>query len=99
MTTERLMNIKSMVLFELSERPATRSNDRLLIYYVYRDYYGIQNETFYDVMMREDLPNYESIRRCRAKIQAERDDLRAEDNVISFRADNEQAYFNFFTEV
>lgn len=99
MTTERLMNIKSMVLFELSERPVTRSNDRLLIYYVYRDYYGIQNETFYDVMMREDLPNYESIRRCRAKIQAERDDLKAEDNVISFRADNEQAYFNFFTEV
>ena len=95
----KLTKVKPMVLFELSERPETRNSDRLLVYYIYKDYYGIKDDPFYDVMMRDDLPNYESIRRCRAKIQAERPDLRAEDDVIAFRDDNEQAYFRFFAEV
>lgn len=98
--TEKLMNVKSMVLFELSERPETRSSDRLLIYWVYRDYFSVwDNEVFFNVIMRDDLPSFETIRRCRAKIQAERPDLKADDDVIAFRADNEQAYFKFFGEV
>lgn len=98
--TTKLMNVKSMVLFELSERPETRNSDRLLIYWVYRDYFGVwDNEVFFNVIMRDDLPSFETIRRCRAKIQAERPDLKADDEVIAFREDNRQAYFTFFGEV
>ena len=98
--TTKLTNIKSMVLFELSERPETRDSDRLLIYWVYRDYFGVwDNEVFFNVIMRKDLPSFETIRRCRAKIQAERLDLRAKDDVIAFREENGQAYFTFFGEV
>lgn len=96
----KLMNVKSMVLFELSERPETRNSDRMLIYWIYRDYFSIRdNELFLDVISRPDLPSFETIRRCRAKIQAERPDLKAADDVIAFRADDRQAYFTFFGEV
>ena len=95
-----LTKVKDMVLFELENRPETRSSDRLLIYYVYRDYYGIGNfHSFKDVMERQDLPSFETIRRCRAKAQEIRPDLKANDDVIAFREDNEQAYFTFFGEV
>lgn len=95
-----LTNVKSMILFELSERPETRDSDRLLIYWIYRDYFNVwDNEVFFNVIMRKDLPSFETIRRCRAKIQAERPDLRASDDVIAFRENNEQAYFRFFGEV
>ena len=100
MTTKNLTNIKSMVLYELTERPETRDSDRLLIYWIYRDYFGVwDNEVFFNVIMRKDLPSFETIRRCRAKIQSERFDLRAKDDVIAFREGNEQAYFTFFGEV
>ena len=95
-----LMNIKSMVLFELSDKRETRSSDRLLIYWIYRDYFGVwDNEVFFNVIMRDDLPSFETIRRCRAKIQAERPDLRAKDEVAAFRAENEQDFYTFFGEV
>lgn len=98
--TTNLTNVKSMVLFELTERPETRDSDRLLIYWIYRDYFNVwDNEAFFNVIMRKDLPSFETIRRCRAKIQAERPDLRAKENVIAFREENEQAYFRFFGEV
>ena len=98
--TTKLTKIKSMVLFELTERPETRNSDRLLIYWIYRDYFGVwDNEVFFNIIMRDDLPSFETIRRCRAKVQSERPDLRAKDEVIKFRADNEQAYFTFFGEV
>ena len=93
----KLKNIKHMVLFELENRPETRSSDRTLIYHIYKDYFGIRdNEPFLDVIMRDDVPNFESIRRCRAKVQEVRADLRAEKEVIGFREDNQQAYFTFF---
>ena len=97
--TNKLTKVKSMVLFELTERPETRSSDRILIYRIYDDYYGVANMPFFDVLLMDDLPSFETIRRCRAKIQAERPDLRANDDVIAFREDNEQAYFTFFGEV
>lgn len=96
----KLKNIKEMVLFELENRPETRSSDRWLIFRVYADFFGITRLTsFKEVIERDDLPNFESIRRCRAKIQEERTDLRADADVIAFREDNQQAYFSFFGEV
>ena len=95
--TDKLRHIKDMVLFELENRPETRSSDRLLIVRIYEDYFGItKNDLFLDVLLRDDVPNFESIRRCRAKVQEVRPDLKADKEVVEFREDNQQAYFNFF---
>lgn len=96
MTTQKLNNIKSMVRFELENRPETRNSDRLLIVKVYEDYFGIKNDSFFDVLMRDDLPNFESIRRNRAAIQREEPSLRANEEVQELRFDREQVYFDFF---
>lgn len=96
---EQLKRVKDMVLFELENRPETRDSDRELIRRVYEDFYGIRNESFAEVIMRDDLPNFESIRRNRAKAQEVRPDLRASEAVQDFRFDKEQIYFGFFGEV
>ena len=66
---------------------------------VHEDFFGVGDEPFLDVLMRDDLPNFESIRRCRAKAQSLRPDLRASEDVQIYRFDREQIYFNFFGEV
>ena len=43
------------------------------------------------------LPPFESVRRTRQKLQAERPDLRPCDEVALFRAENETAYKEFAT--
>lgn len=96
---DKLKKVKDMVIFELENRPATRDSDRLLIVKIYEDFFGIKNEPFFDVLMRDDLPNLESIRRCRAKVQEVRPDLKASEKVQDFRFDKEQVYFSFFGEV
>lgn len=96
---DKLKKVKDMVLFELENRPETRDSDRVLISKVYEDFFGIKNEPFFEVLMRDDVPNFESIRRCRAKVQEVRPDLRASETVQDFRFDREQIYFGFFGEV
>lgn len=96
---DKLKKVKDMVLFELENRPETRDSDRILISKVYEDFFGIKNEPFFEVLMRDDVPNFESIRRCRAKVQEVRPDLRASETVQDFRFDREQIYFGFFGEV
>lgn len=96
---DKLKKVKDMVIFELENRPETRDSDRLLIVKIYEDFFGIKNEPFFDVLMRDDLPNLESIRRCRAKAQEVRPDLKASEKVQDFRFDKEQVYFSFFGEV
>lgn len=86
-----------MVLFELENRPETRSSDKLLMVKIYEDYFGITDkDLFIDVLFRDELPNYKTICRCRARIQAEMPSLRADDEIIQFREENQQAFFNFF---
>lgn len=96
---DKLKKVKDMVVFELENRPETRDSDRVLISKVYEDFFGIKNEPFFEVLMRDDVPNFESIRRCRAKVQEVRPDLRASETVQDFRIDREQIYFGFFGEV
>lgn len=93
---KELTRVKEMVRFELENRPETRNNDRLLIVKVYEDYFGIKNEPFLDVLMRDDVPNFESIRRNRAAIQREEPSRRADGRVQELRFDREQVYFDFF---
>ena len=65
------------VMEVLMDTPRARSSDRLLISEIYKRYYGICNEPFHVVMSMSDLPSFETIRRCRQKIQEENEELRA----------------------
>lgn len=94
-----LTKVKEMVRFELENRPETRDSDRKLIVSIYEDYFGIKDDSFREVLMRDDLPNFESIRRNRAAIQRAEPGLRASDEVQIYRFDKEQVYFDFFGEV
>lgn len=86
-----------MVLFELENRPETRSSDKLLMVKIYEDYFGVtKDDLFVDVLFRDDLPNFKTICRCRARIQAEMPSLRPGEDIIQFREENQQAFFNFF---
>lgn len=73
---QELSTISGIVEALLRESPATRASDKLLIVSVY-DRYGVLYEPFYKVMARNDLPSFETITRCRRKVQEEHEELRA----------------------
>ena len=78
--TEVAQGIKTMhnrVMEVLTTYPASRSSDRLLIAEVYRRFYDTYRQPFFVVMSRNDLPSFETITRCRRKIQEEHEELRA----------------------
>ena len=76
MSLESMKTLTEKVHWMLSLHPETRDDDNLLVARIMKDYYGIRCETFLEVMKRKDLPKFESIRRCRQKIQAEDETLR-----------------------
>ena len=88
---KRLRQITQMVEWCLDRYPETRSSDRELIKVLYEEFYSIWAEPFYMVLNRNDLPSFESIRRCRQKIQEEHEEYRAvkpiEDKRIEVQAD------------
>ena len=77
--------IHNKVLMVLTERPRTRSSDRALITDFYEKFYGVVNEPFWQVMEDGDLPSFETITRCRRKIQETHPELRAATEVESER--------------
>lgn len=86
--------IHNMVLETLQRIPETRSSDRVLISEVYDNFYGVGNVAFWKVMeqMGGELPSFETITRCRRKIQETHPDLRAVKEVEQER-DNRQIEF------
>lgn len=87
--------IAEMVFEELSSAPITRDSDRYLILYIYHDYYGITDESFDEVMRREDLPSFETIRRTRQKLQSVHPHLRAVKEVQDLRAEKRKEFYDF----
>lgn len=65
------------VMQVLEDTPPARSSDKVLISNVYWRFYGVFDEPFYMVMMMDELPSFETIRRCRQRIQQEHEELRA----------------------
>lgn len=90
-----LYTINQMVWFCLEQYPETRSSDRSLILNIYSEFYGVDCQPFFKVMERSDLPSFESIRRCRQKIQAENEDLRAVKAVEDVRIAKQEEYIAF----
>jgi len=76
---DTLNTMKGKVTYLLENYPILRDNDNLLIGMVYKEYYGITYaDSFLDIMKHHDerhLPNFETIRRVRQKVQEERIDL------------------------
>ena len=66
------IKVKEMVKYELEKHPETRNDDSLLIAYIYRDFFGVAKQDYFDVMVNHallKLPSQESITRCRRKLQ------------------------------
>lgn len=97
----RLFEVKALVKEVLEENEKARNSDNILYVQVcYMLNPSVARLPFGEVMVRLDaygLPPFESVRRTRQKIQAERPDLRPCDEVELFRAENETAYKEFAT--
>lgn len=92
---KRLRNITQMVWWCLDHFPETRGDDRELIKTLYDEFYGVWNEPFYMVLNRKELPSFESIRRCRQKIQEENEDLRADKATEDKRLEAQREYIAY----
>lgn len=74
----KLKNIEPKVIKILEEHPETRGDDFLLLKHYYNEIIDVSFMSFATVCDHHeelDLPSFESIRRCRQKVQANRPDL------------------------
>jgi len=96
----RIREVTPKVLDVLKMNPATRSSDRLLIKTVLTDCYGVNPfAPFGEVIMREDLPTFEAIRRARQRIQEYCPEYRAEEPVESIRIEEQKDYIEYSQEI
>lgn len=93
--SKRLYTVQEMVRTQLEQRPETRNDDRQLIYNLYRDNFGIVNDKWVNVIFNRDLPNFESIRRCRQKLQAEDETLRPVEEVQEIRFQEQRNFIEY----
>ena len=98
MMDKSLRTLTQKVWWCLENYPETRSSDRSLILHVYQVFYGVFTTPFYKVMDDGDLPSFESIRRCRQKIQEECEDLRAVKPVEDIRIAKQEEYITYSRE-
>lgn len=97
----RLKRMQDMVTYLLEKYPKTRDDDRLLIGAVYACFYNVDvaNATFKEVLLNDRLPNFETIRRCRQKIQEQNEDLRGTKAKEKKRLNAQKEYIEYATEV
>lgn len=93
--SEKLKTITAMVWWCLEYAPETRADDRKLIEILYDEFYGVWDEPFYMVLKRKELPSFESIRRCRQKIQEEHEELRADKATEDRRLEAQKNYIDY----
>ena len=94
----RVREVTPKVFEVLKKYPDARSNDRFLIRAIYDIYYHVSSQPFEEVLMRTDLPSFESIRRARQKVQQYCEDLRAEEPVESIRIAEQEEYLEYARE-
>ena len=92
--TERL------VLSILENVPQTRNSDQLLYLTVIEQIgRGNSNKPISEILLNLEelgLPCFETVRRSRQKIQAEREDLRACDKVQDYREEREESFRRYY---
>ena len=95
----RVREVTPKVVEMLKDHPETRGNDRLLIRMIYTDCYGVNPYApFGEVVMRTDLPTFESIRRARQRVQEYCEDLRAAEPIESYRIAEQEDYLEYARE-
>lgn len=98
---DKLYETKALVKQILEENESARNSDNeLYIEVCNRINPYVVYLPFRDVIANLSslgLPPFESVRRTRQKLQAEHPDLRSNDEVALYRAENETAYKEFAT--
>ena len=94
-----LKTIQQKVEDILRQYPGTRNDDRELIQVYYGKYEGIDYYTpFGAVIKNKKLPSFESIRRCRQKVQELNEDLRGDKQTEQRRLDAQIDYIEYSQE-
>lgn len=94
-----ILTIHQMVEKILKEYPGTREDDRELIKTLYGKYYGIDYyQPWGSVIKNKNLPSFESIRRCRQKIQEKDESLRGSKKSEEARLDMQEEYLEYVRE-
>ena len=95
----KIITIHQMVESILRQYPGTRDDDRELIQTLYGKYYGVD---FYkpwgSVIKDKNLPSFESIRRCRQKLQEQNEDLRGSKKSEEARLNKQEEYLEYARE-
>ena len=91
-----ILTIHQMVEKILKEYPGTREDDRELIKTLYGKYYGIDYyQPWGSVIKNKNLPSFESIRRCRQKIQEKDESLRGSKKSEDAKLDMQEEYLEY----
>ncbi len=95
----KLKTIHQMVEEILRDYPGARDDDRELIKALYGKYYGIDYyKPWGSVIKNKSLPSFESIRRCRQKIQEHNEDLRGSKKAEDARLEKQEEYIEYAKE-
>lgn len=97
-----LKKIEDVVRNVLAVYPETRNSDNILYGYVIQNY----NPALLQASVKDYLryfndyrvPRFESVARCRRKLQEKNPQLRADEDVKKWRKENERRYFNYAKE-
>ena len=90
----RLKTLENVVFKILSEYPIARKDDRFLVTAVYSRYTCV-DAPFSKVMEDHTLPPFESITRCRRKIQETNEKLRADYDTEQVRLELQEEYIDY----
>ena len=97
--SQDIKTIHNKVMQVLLDNPQARSSDKVLISEVYSRFYDVCNEPFWMVMEgMPELPSFETITRCRRKIQETHEDLRAVDPVEKERINRQIDFIEYAKE-
>ena len=95
----RLYKVEDIVREVLKENKKSRSDNFMLVYEVYcRIDRNLTKKPFNHVMLLHDeynLPSFESIVRCRRKLQADNENLRPSENIQELRLNKTADYINY----
>lgn len=98
----KLKKIEEVVKEILTKNPVTRNSDNILYVWVL----GAYNPDALDVKLSEylmcfndlEVPRFESVSRCRRKLQEKFPELRATEDIHKWRKENERAFRKYAKE-
>ena len=97
-----LKKLEDVVRNVLIDYPDTRNSDNILYKHILQNYNPmLLNSSVKDYLMYFNdykVPRFESVARCRRKLQEKNPQLRPTENVRKWREENETKFFNYAKE-